>query len=870
MAKKIKILSTLRSRVRFGAIFILLVVLTITAIRSYSLLLKNVEQKIFVKQQRSLIASSEKIKTLLSTNINLAANLSTTFSIFEEIPQKNRRIFFKQNLNYIIENNPEIYGIWTVFKPYSIDTLDEQYASEVENLTGQFVAGFYKQDNSFIKEQKVDFNDYEKLDNYIDKLKGNNVLIIAPMKDPYWNLAGKSFIIRIVTPVVDNDKVIGLVGVDLHISEIKSFLKSFEYNVIVLSDDLNVIYNNDINKINKNLTEIYQFVSNNDILLSKIALNETYSNKGNLYSPNQEHFYSLYSFRLKNTDGYWNLLFSVNDKNFKKQARNQAAKILISPLIVFLVIFSFILIFPTYLFNTLQDINNHFKKLLDKKFKANFLNRKPKEFQDSYKTYNALRTRILKYKKYTDAILAQNFQEEIILPKDDILRDNIIELNKKLHQEQSKRIEQTKGQEIETKISNALAQINNIQREYNENLDELAYNTIKYISDFTQAVQGGFYIVKKEENKDPVLDLRAFYSYNRRIYNKKTIDFDDGLAGTCAKEKKTIFTNVPNNYLEITSGLGSNPPNYIFLIPLINNDEVMGVIELAFLKKIETYNKDFLNEASNVIASSIASSQTSRRTLKLLEETQSITKEMQEKEEKLNKQIAQLERLKKKNEISELDRSAILKAINQIVYFAEFDKNANVLSLNENLSEKIQLQLSDAMMLTYYDILMISDSEKHQNYWEKVLKGDNVVFELPVFLGKFNFWFDCILAPVFDVNNEVYKVIFFAIDITEIKQKEKEVKDLMMEMNEKAEQISVQEKEMDEFFNEYELLQESIENKDKEVKKVEKEKEKAEKSLDFLQKEFRKRTNRSKRIEMNLKKKVRALEDELKFFKGEK
>lgn len=868
MSGKVKIFKSFKARMIVTFAVLLIIILSVASYRSYKLLLKNIEQKVFVDQQKILISTSEKINSLISTNVDIAKNISLIFSNFENIPEDFRRDFFSENIKTIINENADIYGLWTIFKPYSVDQLDNMYANETNNLTGQFSVTYYRE-NGRVKLKEVDLNDFNKLDEYLQKFNKDNILILAPQKDTYWELNGLSYIVRIVVPVVHNNKIIGLVGLDINYLTLKYIFNNTKYQEIIIDDNLNIIYIDNFKNVDRNLVEIFPFVSTNKELQQSIVLKKQLSNKGPLFDPNETSFYSLYSLPFKNIATHWSIIFSISNNELIKNTQKRAVAVFLSPLIVFIILMLFFIIFINKINKYLNEISNSFNEIYNQDQENKSLKFSSiKEVQFILNEINLKKEDYNNLVNFTDIILKEKFDQKIEFKTTDALTDNLIKLKNKLIEEYKERDLQQKKQDAENRVSNALAEINNIQRLYNNNLTELAYNTIKFIADFINAIQAGFYVVNRD-NETPVLNLKSFYSYNRRIYSKKQIELDDGLAGTCALEQKTIYSKIPKNYLEITSGLGKEPPNFIFLIPLVNNDTTMGVLEFAFLHDLPNYLKEFLKASSTVIASSIASSENNSRTLKLLEETRSITKEMQQKEEQMNDQITELENLKIKSEITELDRSAILNTINKIVYFAEFDQKTNVLSINKNLSEKLQIQTSDAKMLSYFDVLMITDNEKHHKYWNEVLDGKTVEFDLPIFQGKFNFWFECILSPVFNEQKNIYKIIFFAIEITEIKQKEEDVKKLVAQMNEKAEQIEVQEMEMNEFFEEYQKIQEQVEELEKKITELNEEKVKTDNSFEFLQKEFKKRTNRSKRIELNLKKKIRALEEELNKLKNQ-
>ncbi len=868
MKRTNKIFSTLRFRVIFGFSILLLIVVSMAAYRSFRLLSLNISQKISIEQQKSINATSERLNSFLTSEINTLKNLALIYGLYDDIPKDYRRDFFRNSMYSIITENSEISGIWAVFKPYSIDDLDDNYANVASGLTGQF-ADIYFRENERISTKEIDVNDYKLLYDYVPIFQQKAVLILAPIVSPYWKLSGTRYIVRIVIPVINDNKIIGIVGLDIDYSEFQSFFKNLKYNYIVADDDLNILFGSDYNIINRNIAEVFPYISNDEILLKNIALHNSFSDKNAVYNPNEILFYSLLSLKIKNTNKYWNLIFTTPNDEFVKLSRKKSVKILLSPVIVFVFILSFFIFVFNYLDKNIKDIYVNVSNFLIKDKELKFTKRKVTEFVNVYKVLKEKYQTIEKYKTFTDLIVNEDYDEEVEFVKNDILSDNLLLIKQKIINDQEEKKRNAQKQEIEKKLSNAIAEINDIQRDFASDIPELAYNTIKYLSDFVSAVQGGFYVVNRDDASTPLLEIKAFYSYNRRIYANKHIEFGDGLAGTCALEQKDIYTKVPPNYLEITSGLGSNPPNYIFLLPLVSNGVTLGILEFAFLNDLPKHLRSFLFEATTVIASSIANAENNARTLKFLEETREVTAQMQEKEKLMNEQIGALETLRRKNEITELDLSSILKAIDSIVYFAEFDVKTNVLSINNNLSEKLQIQTADAQMLTYYDVFMINDNDLHKMYWKNVLEGNQQEFELPVFFGKFNFWFRSILSPVYDLENKIYKIIFFAVDITEIRKKENDLKKLVVEMNEKAEQISVQETEMDEFFEEYQNLQEQVDKLNESTNSAIEEKEKAEKTLEFIQKEFQKRSGRAKRIELNLKKRIRKLDEELKNLRGE-
>ena len=125
---------------------------------------------------------------------------------------------------------------------------------------------------------------------------------------------------------------------------------------------------------------------------------------------------------------------------------------------------------------------------------------------------------------------------------------------------------------------------------------------------------------------------------------EKTVKIGQGLVGQTYLEKKTtLLTNIPDQYVIITSGLGEATPANLLLIPLIFNEQVMGVLELASFTTWPPYQVDFLESVGEIIASSIATLDVSSKTKQLLEQSQQSTEELRAQEEEMRQNMEELQ-----------------------------------------------------------------------------------------------------------------------------------------------------------------------------------------------------------------------------------
>ena len=237
-----------------------------------------------------------------------------------------------------------------------------------------------------------------------------------------------------------------------------------------------------------------------------------------------------------------------------------------------------------------------------------------------------------------------NLDHEIeLLSESDHLRTALIDMKGKLKNaaklQEEKRIEEEKR----SWVNEGLAKLNEILRKQ-DNVEELSYQILSFLVNYMEVNQGGIFIRNIDDNDDITLDLQSFYAFNRRKYIKKSFELGEGLVGNCALEKQRIhITEVPNDYIQITSGLGGSNPKSLLLVPMKMENEVLGVIEIASFNNFEDYKIDFLEQASLSIASSLNMAETNRRTSELLEKTQQQAEEMSAQEEEMRQNMEEMQ-----------------------------------------------------------------------------------------------------------------------------------------------------------------------------------------------------------------------------------
>jgi PAS domain S-box-containing protein len=211
-------------------------------------------------------------------------------------------------------------------------------------------------------------------------------------------------------------------------------------------------------------------------------------------------------------------------------------------------------------------------------------------------------------------------------------------------------------------IVTGVAEIGDILRSTN-NLDELGDRVVAYLTNKIGAIQGAFYVVNDEEGSQPVIEMTASYAYHKKKYLQARFRFAEGLVGQAAIEQDTLLrTEIPNNYVTITSGLlGDRRPKCILVVPLItvvgSQKKVFGVMEYAGFEKFSSRNVRFIKEVSEIIARTVFNIKVNETTRKLLEQSQRQSEELQIQQEVLRQNAEEMqatqEELKRTNQALE-------------------------------------------------------------------------------------------------------------------------------------------------------------------------------------------------------------------------
>jgi len=315
-------------------------------------------------------------------------------------------------------------------------------------------------------------------------------------------------------------------------------------------------------------------------------------------------------------------------------------------------------------------------------------------------------------------------------------------------------------------------------------------NLIRYI----HANQGYLYVVNDEEPENLHMEVKAVYAYGKQRYleEKQIIKYKQGLVGQAWFDKEPLyFTEIPADYVNITSGMGEATPTSIFIVPLKVNDVVYGALEIASFEELTSEKVEFINKLSETIASTISTVKMNERTKHLLMQSQLQAENLRAQEEEIRQNMeemqattAEMERVQRQMTIEkqkmEEEFLAQSQIINSVAIVSKTDVQGNITYVNDEFCKWSKYSREEVMGKNHR-ILRHPDmpAEAFDDLWQTISSGRIWRGEVKNLAkdGSF-YWVDAIIAPVLDKSGKPKEYIAQRFVINEKKELEDKLKEL--------------------------------------------------------------------------------------------
>jgi signal transduction histidine kinase/HAMP domain-containing protein/ActR/RegA family two-component response regulator len=221
------------------------------------------------------------------------------------------------------------------------------------------------------------------------------------------------------------------------------------------------------------------------------------------------------------------------------------------------------------------------------------------------------------------------------------LKDNLNEMIRNLRETTRQNIEQDWLKTNRERFSRMLQGERDLATVSDMILSELA--------PLVSAQHGSFYSMTSSSTGEALLELQAGYGNEERRHLSSSFRLGQGLVGQCAKEgKRILLTEVPADYIKISSGLGSSPPLNIIVLPILFEGSVRAVVELASFQPFSSTHQIFLDQLTDNIGIVLNTVETNTMTANLLIQSQTQAEELRQQQEELRESNEDLARQAKR------------------------------------------------------------------------------------------------------------------------------------------------------------------------------------------------------------------------------
>ncbi|MDX3847717.1 HAMP domain-containing protein, partial [Streptomyces europaeiscabiei] len=216
------------------------------------------------------------------------------------------------------------------------------------------------------------------------------------------------------------------------------------------------------------------------------------------------------------------------------------------------------------------------------------------------------------------------------------LKDNINSMVESLR-------ETTRANQEQDWLKTNLARISGLMQGHRE-LPVVAELIMDELAPLASAQYGAFYLAEDTE-RGPELRLVGSYGYPDDTDRPQRIPVGRSLVGQAARNRRPISVEeLPPGYVTISSGLGQAVPSALVVLPIVVEDQVLGVIELGSVTSFTQIHQDFLSQLMPTIGVNLNTIVANARTDELLGESQRLTAELQARSEELQVQQDELQR----------------------------------------------------------------------------------------------------------------------------------------------------------------------------------------------------------------------------------
>jgi len=712
------------------------------------------------------------IKSELASDFNITKTLAQSGQAYQKLSWENwNKLFLEQQLHIIIEN-PHYLAVAT---SWELNHINKQW----DKPYGRYLNGWVRDEDGNIEQIETRLNtegDDIKSNYYTMKSTGNSMIVDPTLWSPTGRDEDAYMNANISVPIKLGNTFIGLAGIDVGLQRFKDIIVKInpfeESYAFLLSNDGTIVAHPNTEFMGKQFRDIFPEITKQFTIVKKVQSGESFSftHENN---DSQKDFYVFAPIKIETINTPWSLAIVVPNKVITSRAQEILYKALLVTLIGLLLLTVVIWIIARNITTPIVKVTEILKSIARGKIDDSLLfNIQSKdEVGEMALALNTSIKALNEKADFANKIGSGKIDQQLeLLSSEDRLGHALISMRNSLLKARSEEEKQKAEDEKRRWLNEGLAKFAELLRKNNDDINFLANDIIKNIVHYLDANQGGLFLLNDQETSTVKFDLLAAFAYDREKYIQKQVELGEGLVGTCAAEKNTIYlTEIPQDYIQITSGLGDANPNSLLLVPLKTEEEILGVIEIAAFHPFKKHEIAFAEKVAESIASTLKAVRINTKTTELLEQSQQQAEEMAAQEEEMRQNMEELQATQEESTRKTDEFSSTLHSLDQFLLKAEFSLDASLDAANDLFLSKFRYMLREAVGMELEKFVEEKDAKKIQHIINTVLEGKShqeILFlidkkgETLQLVASFN--------PVF-INEKLEKILFLGLDLKDYK-----------------------------------------------------------------------------------------------------
>ena len=600
--------------------------------------------------------------------------------------------------------------------------------------------------------------------------------VSGPVLEKLQGQNASAYICRLAAPIKYEGTFVGEVAASIIVD---SLLNGFEYafgdtlneKVYIVTGQGVVAYSNNSNDRGKQLSDVLSAYYREYGIEKYVKQHIPYIEECKV-SGSEPNVICITPIKLSENK-QWTLCVLIPKLSVLGDAKNITLTTILLMIICFVILGSITSLIAKKISKSLKTINAALVDVSDGDIKNNneLVETPMKEINDINESMKSVISGLIRAAEFSEQIGNGNLDTEFTaLSANDKLGNALINMRDNLKKADKDAIERKIADEKVNWATSGLAKFGEILHTNIQNINDLSYEILRSLIKYIDVNQGAIYVLD-DTKEEPEYEMTAAIAYDRRKFMQKRFAIGEDLVGRCAYEHKTIYmTDIPKDYIKITSGMGSSTASTLLLVPLVLNDNVFGIIELASFHALEDYKINFVEKLAESIASTISTVKINERTNNLLNQSKIQAEELASKEEEMRQNMEELQATQEEAARRENEANAIMKVINDKMIVVEYDMEGTVTNINSNYAKMLGSTTEQIIGQKSDDGVDLTPEKRaaHYQMWNQLRHGHVVTETNHITLNNKDLWIQETYTPVFDQNETApYKVVKVGIDITD-------------------------------------------------------------------------------------------------------